>query len=69
MGKFDIDADPLSGVAIIATVSHLTARCLLPSEIDSYVSDLKLELDQVAERAKAAIWGIKDLPDLPEGLN
>lgn len=69
MGKFDIEVDQLSGVAIIATTNRLTAACLLRSEIDEYVSELKRELDAVAEKAKLAIWGIRDLPDFPEGPN
>jgi hypothetical protein len=67
MAKFDIDADPTSGVAIISTTGSLTARCLLASEIDEYVSSLKEELDVAAQRAKDAIWGMKDLPDFPKG--
>jgi len=34
MAKFDIDAQPLSGVAIIATTDRLTTRCLSASEVD-----------------------------------
>ncbi len=69
MAKFDIDAEPLSGVAIIATVETLTVRCLSPDQIDNCVAELKQELDQVAERAKAVILDMATLPDFPEGPN
>lgn len=69
MPRFDIDADRIRGVAIVTTTDRLTAGCLLPSEIDAYVSELKQELDAVAQRAKDAMWGMKDLPDFPEGPN
>jgi hypothetical protein len=67
MAKFEIDAQPLSGVAIIATTDRLTTRCLLASQIDAHVASLKRELDAVAQQAKDAIWGMKDLPDFPKG--
>ncbi len=67
MAKFEIDAKPLFGVAIIATTEWLTTRCLSASEIDAHVASLKQELDTAAQQAKDAVWGMKDLPDFPKG--
>ena len=69
MAKFDIDADQISGVAIIALTDRLTAPCLLPSAIDSYVADLKQELDAVAAKAKDTILSMRNLLDFSEGPN
>ncbi|KIZ39198.1 hypothetical protein OO17_21115 [Rhodopseudomonas palustris] len=67
--KFDIDADPTNGVALVANSERLTVRCKLPSEIDSCVAELKRELDQTAEMAKSAILSMENLPDFPTGPN
>jgi hypothetical protein len=65
-GTIDIDVDQISGVAIVATTERLTPRCRSASEIDAHVSSLKEELDTAAQRAKDALWGMKDLPDFPK---
>jgi hypothetical protein len=69
MAKFDIDAEPLSGVAIITTTKTLTTLCLSSEQIDSWVLELKQELDQAADKAKTAILCLQTLPDFPEGQN
>jgi hypothetical protein len=69
MMKFDIDAEPLAGVRIIAPNEVLTTRCSSELQIDNWVLELKQELDQAAKKAKTAIGSMRNLSDFPVGPN
>jgi hypothetical protein len=60
-GSFDFEID-IHGARIMATRDPFCPGCFLETEIDAHVARLKGELDTVAEQAKRAIQGQRQMP-------